>query len=74
MCRYLVGAVEEVNGHAEGQRVVAGVPQQDGQDLQSGRPGLPVALLLGPLHGALAVDGVLPHLGPGNSESSHTLH
>jgi len=63
--RYLVRAVEEVHGHAEGQRVVVGVPQQDGQDLHAGRPGLALPLLLGALQGPLAVDGVLTHLRPG---------
>lgn len=61
---YLVGVVEEVDGHAERQGVVIGIPEQDGQDLHAGRPGLPLALLLCPLHGALAVDGVLTHLCP----------
>lgn len=71
---YLVGAVEEVDGRAEGQRVMVGVPQQDGQDLHPGRPGLPRALLLAPLQGPLAVDGVFPHLGPGNSQSCCVTH
>lgn len=44
---------------------MVGVPQQDGQDLHAGRPGLALPLLLGPLQGALAVDGVLTHLRPG---------
>ena len=47
--RYLVGTVEEVHGDAEGQGVVVGVPEQDGQDLHAGRPGLPLSLLLRPL-------------------------
>lgn len=67
---YLVGVVEEVNGHAEWQGVMVGIPQQDGQDLHSGRPGLPFALLLGPFHRPLAVDGVFPHLSPENSKYS----
>ena len=62
--RYLVGVVEEVNRDAERQRVVVGVPQQDGKDLHTGRPALPLPLLLGPLHGPLAVDGILTHLSP----------
>lgn len=64
MLYHLVGVVEEVNGHTERQGVVIGIPQQDGQDLHAGRPGLPLALLLGPLQGALAVDGILAHLSP----------
>lgn len=64
MSSYLVGIVEEVHRHAEGQGVMVGVPEQDGQDLHPGRPGPSLALLLGAFHGALAVDGVLPHLSP----------
>lgn len=64
---YLVGVVEKVHGHAERQGVVIWVPQQDGEDLHTGRPGLPLSLLLRALHRALAVDGVLPHLSPGHS-------
>ena len=64
MLHHLVGVVEEVNGYTERQGVVIGIPQQDGQDLHAGRPGLPLALLLGPLQGALAVDRILAHLSP----------
>ena len=65
MCyHYLVGVVEEVNRDTEWQRVMIGVPQQDRKDLHTGRPGLPLTLLLGPLHGPLAVDGILTHLSP----------
>lgn len=67
---YLVGVIEEVNGHAERQGVMIGIPQQDGQDLHTGWPGLPLALLLGPLHRALAVDGILTHLSPENSSNT----
>ena len=61
---YLVRVVEEVNRDAERQRVVIGIPQQNRQNLHTARPGLPLALLLGPLQRALAVDSILPHLGP----------
>lgn len=50
---------------AEGQRVVVGVPQQDGDDLHAGRFGKALSALQRPLHRALAVDGVFPHLAPG---------
>lgn len=66
MRSYLVGVVEEVHRNAEWQGVMIGVPQKDGQDLHPGRPGLPLALLLRAFHRALAVYGVLPHLGPGH--------
>lgn len=62
---YLVGAVHEVHWDAEGQRVVVGVPQEDGDDLHAGRFGKALSALQRPLHRALAVDGVLPHLAPG---------
>lgn len=64
MCSYLVGVVEEVHRHAERQGVMIGVSEQDGQDLHTGRPGLPLALLLSAFHRALAVNGILPHLSP----------
>lgn len=64
MYSYLVGVVEEVHRHAERQGVMIGVSEQDGQDLHPGRPGLPLTLLLSAFHGALAVDGILPHLSP----------
>lgn len=70
---YLVGVVEEVHGHAERQGVVIGISEQDGQDLHTGRPGLPLALLLGALHRALAVDGILPHLSPEHSTTRRWL-
>lgn len=70
---YLVGVVEEVHGHAERQGVVIGVPEQDGEDLHTGRPGLPLSLLLRSLHRALAVDGVLPHLSPGHGTRAGTF-
>lgn len=63
-CCDLVRVVEEVNGDAERQRVVVGVPQEDGQDLHPGRPGLSPSPQLGALHGALAVDCILSHLCP----------
>lgn len=61
-----------MNRHTEWQGVMIGIPQQDGQDLHSGRPGLPLAFLLGPLHGALAVDGILTHLSPNNNRDITT--
>lgn len=72
LCYYLVGVVEEVNRYTEWQGVMIGIPQQDRQDLHSGWPGLPLALLLGPLHGALAVDGILTHLSPNNNREITT--
>lgn len=70
VCCYLVGVIEEVNGDAEWQGVMIGIPQEDGQDLHTGRPGLPLTLLLGPLHRALAVDGILTHLSPENHRTT----
>lgn len=61
---YLVGAVHEVHRDAEGQRVVVGVPQQDGHDLHAGRFGKTLSALQRPLYRALAVDSVLSHLAP----------
>lgn len=61
---YLVCIVEEVHGHTEGQGVMIGIPQKNRKNLHTGRPGLSLALLLCPLHGALAVDGILTHLCP----------
>lgn len=72
-CYYLVGVIEEVNRHAEWQGVMIGIPQQDGQDLHTGRPGLPLALLLGPFQRALAVDGILTHLSPGSVRGGETI-
>lgn len=60
----LVGAVHEMNGDAEGQRVVVRVPQQNGDDLHTRRSGLPLAVPERPLHRPLAVHGVLAHLAP----------
>lgn len=59
---HLVGPVGEVHGDAEGQGVVEGVPQQDGHHLHARRPGLPLPRLQGPLHGPLAVGGILASL------------
>lgn len=53
---------------AEGQRVVVGVPQQDGDDLHPRRSGLPLPVPERALHGPLAVHRILPHLAPGRTE------
>lgn len=53
---------------AERQRVVVRVPQQDGDDLHTRRSGLPLPVRERPLHGPLAVHGILPHLAPGRTE------
>lgn len=44
------------------------VPQQDGDDLHTRRSGLPLPVRERPLHGPLAVHGILPHLAPGRTE------
>lgn len=67
---YLVGVVEEVNRDAEWQRVVIWIPQQYRKDLHTGWPGLPLTLLLCPLHRALAVDGIFTHFSPENNRET----
>lgn len=64
----LVGAVHEMHWDAERQGVVVRVPQQDGDDLHTRRSGLPLPVGERPLHGPLAVHGILPHLAPGRTE------
>ena len=49
---------------AEGQRVVVGVPQQDGDDLHARRLGHALAIVQRALQRPLAVHGVLAHLAP----------
>lgn len=76
----LVGVVHEVDWDAEWQRMVVGVPQQDGDDLHTGRFGLPLSILHCSLHRPLTVHCILPHLTPVRDEKgdkgvndAHTL-